>query len=198
MGMGNIRSVANALIALNCDIKILEDVHGLSEAERIVLPGVGAFGDAMRHLREGNWIEPLEREVLKKGKIFLGICLGLQVLGTTGTEHGLHQGLNWIPGKVDRLQVSPKLRIPHVGWNNVLFQIRTGFYSDLGETQAFYFVHSYALEPEDKSVVSGVCEYGTVFTASIQKDNIIATQYHPEKSQKAGLAVLKNFLKMRS
>jgi glutamine amidotransferase len=129
-----------------------------------------------------------------RGKPLLGICLGMQLLATRSTEHGDHQGLGWIPGVVDRLpDDDPDVRIPHMGWNDVRFLRTGGLFRDLGESQTFYFVHSYALRPDDPALASGQCDYGTTFTTAIEHENLFATQFHPEKSQKTGLAVLHNF-----
>jgi glutamine amidotransferase len=131
--------------------------------------------------------------VREVGKPFIGLCLGMQLLATSGTEHGVRPGLGWIGGTVDRLPENG-VRIPHVGWNDVKLVRRDGLYADLPETGVFYFVHSYVLQPEDPSIVTGVCDYGAEFCASVETGNIFATQYHPEKSQKAGLSVLGRFL----
>lgn len=192
-GMGNLRSVANAFESMGAEVKIATEPAMLREASGIVLPGVGAFGDGMRNLHERNFVKELEAQVLAGGKPFLGLCLGLQLLGTTGFEYGTHAGLGWIPGVVDRLPVPPELRVPHIGWNDVRIVQREGLYAGLGEKQVCYFVHSYALQPEDPGVVSGVCDYGVEFVASISRGNIHATQFHPEKSHKAGLAMLRNW-----
>ena len=196
-GMGNLRSVANAFEALGCSAHISNDPADLKTAERIVLPGVGAFGDGVHNLQSAGWIDALEEEVKHEGKPFLGLCLGMQMLATTGTEHGLHAGLNWVRGVVERIpSADPNIRVPHIGWNDVIFIKKEGLYDGVGATQVFYFVHSYVLRPEDPEVISGVCSYGIEFVASIEMDNIWATQYHPEKSQKGGLKVLENFLNM--
>ncbi len=198
-GMGNLRSVLNALNVLEQEAIVARSPDELRLASAIVLPGVGAFGDGMRNLRHAGWVDALEEEVRRKGKPFLGICLGMELLATTGTEHGAHEGLNWVPGVVDRIRpADPALRVPHIGWNDVRFARRNGLYAGLGETQSFYFVHSYVLRPEDRSVISGVCDHGGDFVASIEVDNLFATQYHPEKSHRAGLAVMRNFIGQRS
>jgi glutamine amidotransferase len=197
-GMGNLRSVVNALGVLGVPASIARHPEDLSRAEKIILPGVGAFGDGMKNLRAIGWIEAMEEEVRDKGKPFLGICLGLQLLATRGTEHGIHEGLNWMPGTVERLPANgPALRVPHIGWNDVNFLKKDGLYAGLDASQAFYFVHSYVFRPVDPDVVSGVCSYGVEFAASVEKDNIHATQFHPEKSHKAGLTVLRNFVEAR-
>lgn len=182
-GMGNVQSVVNALEFIGSSAVLTREPREIQSADRIILPGVGAFGDGMKNLRDFGLIPILEEEVLKKKKPFLGICLGLQLLGTTGLEYGRNQGLGWIPGLVDRLPSENGLRIPHIGWNDV---------KPLGG--AYYFVHSYHLVPEDKSVVTGWCEYGITFCAAIQKDNIWGAQFHPEKSHKDGLKYLRNFI----
>ena len=196
-GMGNLRSVANAFEWLGCDANIVERPRDLEGADRIVLPGVGAFGDGIRKLRTGGWIDTLEEEVRRKGKLFLGVCLGMQLLATTSTEHGTHNGMNWIPGVVERIQCEDiHVRVPHIGWNDVYFTGVGPLYGGMESSGVFYFAHSYVFRPTDLSVVNGVCHHGIEFAASVGIGNIFATQYHPEKSQSAGLAVLKNFLRM--
>jgi glutamine amidotransferase len=193
-GMGNLRSVFNAFHQVGSEATISRDPNDLRKATKIVLPGVGAFGDAMKNLTEMGFLDVLHDEVKHKGKPFLGICLGMQLLATTGTEHGHCQGFDWIPGKVVRIEGEKSgVRIPHIGWNDVRLVKREGLYRNLSDPQAFYFVHSYVLVPDDESVISGMCEYGDNFVASIEKDNIYAIQFHPEKSHKIGLNVLKNF-----
>ena len=194
-GMGNLKSIANAFTALGADVKVTVSPDELKLAERIVLPGVGAFGDGMHNLREHGWIEALNEEVMVKKKPFLGVCLGMQLLASLSTEHGKHEGFGWIPGEVDRINAN-NVRVPHIGWNDVRFVKNGGIYSGMDDAQVFYFVHSYVFKPDDPSVVSGLCSYGGEFTASIEKDNIYATQFHPEKSHKKGLMVLKNFLEV--
>ena len=193
-GMGNLRSVANAFKALGGEPEIVTRAEQLAAADRIVLPGVGAFADGMRNLREGGWDEALEEEVHGKGKPFLGLCIGMQLLASLGTEHGETEGLAWIPGVCERLGNGNGLRVPHIGWNDVEFTQPDGLYAGLDGADAFYFVHSYVLRPEDESVVSGVCEYGGPFVASVEAGNVRAAQFHPEKSHRAGLKMLANFL----
>jgi len=198
-GMGNLRSVSNACEALGRPAKIATDPGDLRDAERIILPGVGAFGDAMTNLAASGWVEVLENEVRRKGKFFLGLCLGMQVLAATGTEFGIHAGLGWIDGTVVRLETGdPALRIPHMGWNSVTVARKDGLLAGIGESPVFYFVHSYVLQPADPSVVTAHCTYGVAFAAVVECGNIQATQFHPEKSHEAGLTVLKNFLSRRA
>jgi imidazole glycerol-phosphate synthase subunit HisH len=195
-GMGNLRSVYNAFRTLGRAVTIASKPEQLRDAWGIVLPGVGAFGDGMHHLREWGFAEELDRQVLRGGKPFLGLCLGMQLLATTGFEHGENPGLNWIQGTVERIKFpngNEKLRIPHIGWNEVRFEKKEGLYVGLGERQSFYFVHSFVLKPNDPCIVSGMCDYGSDLVASVEFENIVATQFHPEKSHKAGLTVLRNW-----
>lgn len=198
-GMGNIRSVLNAFEAIGKTALRISDPKTLGTVSAIVLPGVGAFRDGMANLRNSGFIEALDEEVQNRGKPFLGLCLGLQLLAEYGTEHGDHAGLGWISGSCKRLAVPPKdpdLRVPHIGWNDVRFSTGEGIYRELGESQSFYFVHSYVLHPDDPSIVTGRCDHGENFVASIQSGHIFATQYHPEKSQAAGLKVLSNWCEL--
>jgi glutamine amidotransferase len=197
-GLGNLRSVMNAVHAVGHDAVIATESSMLDAAEKVILPGVGAFADGMRGLREGGWIERLERDVREGGKPLLGLCLGMQLLATTGTEHGTHQGLGWIAGTAERLPALNGIRIPHIGWNDVRITRWSTLYDRTAESAAFYFVHSYVLRPQDPAVVSGVTTHGVDFAASVEIENIYATQFHPEKSQKAGLSVLKRFMDLRS
>jgi imidazole glycerol-phosphate synthase subunit HisH len=191
--MGNLRSVANAFDAIGTRTRISEHPSDLDLASGIVLPGVGAFGDGIRNLHEQGWVEALERNVVQLGKPFLGLCLGMQLLCARGTEHGDHEGLGYVPGSVVRMSPNGAARIPHIGWNEVEITNSDGLYEGLGETQHFYFVHSYVLDPEDPRAVSGIADHGGSFVASVEVENVSGTQFHPEKSQKAGLTVLRNF-----
>ena len=198
-GMGNLRSVFNAFEFIGAAVEIISDPRDLKRATGIVLPGVGAFGDGIRNLHTRGFVGAMEEEVRSKGKPLLGICLGMQLLAKTGYEYGENPGLGWIDGVVDRLPVpeaEPRLRIPHIGWNDVRFAKRDGLFAGLGETSCFYFVHSYALRPTDGGIVSGECGYGANFVAAIETGNIYATQFHPEKSHRAGLTVLRNFIRL--
>jgi glutamine amidotransferase len=198
-GMGNLRSVANAFEHLGCRAEILAEPRDAGRADRIVLPGVGAFGDGIGNLRAGGWVPALEEEVLGRGKPFIGLCLGMQLLAGRGTEHGEWAGLGWVPGLVRRLAAAdPSVRIPHIGWNTVEVAGREGLYRESQGEQVFYFVHSYVFYPDDPAIVSGYCTHGERFPASLEWKNIFATQYHPEKSQRCGLAVLQNFLRCES
>ena len=194
-GMGNLRSVANAFEAIGCRPTISSNPDELPAAARIVLPGVGAFVDGMSNLRAGGWVEPLAREVLERGTPFLGICLGMQLLATTGTEGKIYPGLNWIGGIVERIEASdPSIRVPHIGWNDVRFKHGTAMYDGLRDSEAFYFVHSYVLQPDESSIANATCDHGMDFCASVVSKNIWAVQFHPEKSQGPGLRLLRNFV----
>jgi glutamine amidotransferase len=198
-GMGNLRSVANAFEALGRPVELATRPELLRGVDGIVLPGVGAFGDAMRNLHERGFVGPLEEEVRGRGVPFLGLCLGMQLVATESVEHGTHAGLGWVPGRVVRIEPNGRpVRVPHIGWNEVRFTSGTRLFAEVGEAQTFYFVHSYVFRPESDGVVSGVCEYDGPFAASIETGNIFGTQFHPEKSQQAGLAALRNFIRICS
>ena len=191
-GMGNLRSVAKAFEALQVKSQISNQPDEIEAATRLVLPGVGAFGEGMANLRKLNLIELLTDKV-KQGTPFLGICLGMQMLAQSSTEGGLHQGLGWIEGQVDLLtSPSGKLKLPHVGWNEVE-AAESRLYRGLSTRPSFYFVHSYQLITQAALLVSRA-EYGSSFVASLEQENLWGTQFHPEKSQKSGMQVLRNFL----
>lgn len=193
--MGNVTSVANAFRAIGANVFISNRFDEIETADRIVLPGVGAFGEGVKHLRELNLIKPLEELVLKRKKPFLGICLGMQLLATIGHEFEINQGLNWIPGEVNQLAVG-NLRLPHIGWNNFsALPQPSSLLSGIGTDVDFYYVHSYHFVPKDTSTVMATCEYGQTFPAVIAWENIMGVQFHPEKSQKAGEKLLLNFIK---
>ncbi len=192
-GMGNLFSVKNALESLGVEVVISRNPEDLKRSDRIILPGVGAFPDGMKNLKESGIIPALEEEVLRKKKPFLGICLGMQLLGSVGEEYKETAGLGWLPGRVRRFQTDKKqFCIPHVGWNEVAAK-DNHLFKGL-PNPIFYFVHSYHLVPEDLSAVIATCDYGEIFAAAVQKENIFGVQFHPEKSQKDGLKVLENFL----
>ncbi len=190
---GNVRSVANALEALGAAVQISRSAEVLQSADALILPGVGAFGDGMANLKRFGLISTLEELVLRQKKPFLGICVGMQLLAQTGFEGGEHTGLGWVEAEVIRFE-TPGLKVPHVGWNDVRITQKSKLLGEAGEVHSYYFVHSYHLRCRDASIISGVCEYGTEFPAVIERGNIFAVQFHPEKSQKHGLQLLSNFL----
>jgi len=200
-GMGNLRSVQKGFEKVGFEAVVTSEPNVVLEADRVVLPGVGAFRDCMKNLEEGGFIEPILR-VIREGRPFLGICLGLQLLFTESEEFGLHAGLNVIPGRVVRFpegmrQDDEELKVPHMGWNQISVKRRPQAFAGIPDGAAFYFVHSYYVRPEDPSVVATTTDYGMEFCSSIWNDNIVATQFHPEKSQEQGLAILKNFGEMK-
>ncbi len=191
-GMGNLRSVHKAFEAVGHQAVVTRDVATIKNASHVVLPGVGAFGDCMVNLERYGLTEVI-RASIQSGKPFLGICLGLQVLFTESEEFGLHKGLGIIPGKVKRFRVGPTLKVPHMGWNQVDFQRTCPLFDGIAYGAHWYFVHSYYVDPEDQQVVATTTTYGASFVSSIWRDNLIACQFHPEKSQTVGLRLVKNF-----
>jgi len=196
--MGNTQSVANAFESLGANPVITNDLAVLESADALVLPGVGAFPVGMKNLESLGLIPILNYLVLEKKKPFLGLCLGMQLIAKKGFEVEECNGLGWIDATVKPLSVSHGLKVPHVGWNDVLPVRNSVVLGELQEIKSFYFVHSFIVEPEDASICVGTCEYGNNFTAVIERGNIMATQFHPEKSQKNGLQLLSNFLSCSS
>ncbi len=195
IGLGNQRSVANALDAIGADYRPCQHPEDLAACSALILPGVGSFADASQRIIQQGWLKTLNQEVLDKQKPYLGICLGMQFLATTGFENGTSPGLNWIPGEVRPLSPSqPDLTIPHMGWNDVRFQQQdNGLSKGLGANACFYFMHSFQFCTETEGHVKGFTEYGDRVTACVENQHIWGAQFHPEKSQGAGLAVIRNF-----
>ncbi len=196
-GMGNLRSVLNALQAVGAEARLGTGPADVAAAGALVLPGVGAFGEAMQRLAARGLVAALRDAVGAGGTPLLGICLGMQLLATTGTEHGEHEGLGLMAGRVVPFDFPPEhraLRVPHVGWNDVRFRKTDGLHAGMGEAQAFYFTHSYHLRPDDPADVAGVCDYGIDFVASVERGNVSGAQFHPEKSHQMGLRLIRNWL----
>jgi glutamine amidotransferase len=193
-GLGNLFSVAKAFEMIGAEVMISADPAAIAQADRLVLPGVGAFGDGMDYLSRNGLDKILSNEVLVNKKPFLGICLGMQLLGDVGFEYGEHKGLSWIKGKVRKLEVSGDLKVPHVGWNDVVRVKESPMFEGIKNSADFYFVHSYQLVCEESDNIVATTTYGETVTAAVQKDNIFATQFHPEKSQEVGLKLLENFV----
>jgi len=195
--MGNVRSILNAFDLLGEQVEITDSPAKLSSAEAIILPGVGAFSDGMKNLRQKDLIKVLKREVIDKKKPYLGICLGLEFLAEKSFEGGEHEGFGWLKGTVMRIKPSDlSLKIPHMGWNDTMILKNAGLLKDI-KNPTFYFLHSYYLKVDDteRDIITSVCNYGgTSITATLQKDNIYAVQFHPEKSQSDGIKLLKNFI----
>ncbi|HUH42996.1 MAG TPA: imidazole glycerol phosphate synthase subunit HisH [Sulfurimonas sp.] len=196
--MGNLRSVQKAFEEVGCNAIISNHHDIIKKASKIVLPGVGAFRDGMKHLKELGLIELLNQEIIENKKPFLGICLGMQLLAKNGYENGETAGLGWIDAEVVKFDFShqkEKLKIPHVGWNSVTYKNSNKLFKDVQNESDFYFVHSYYFQT-DENVITSTTDYGYDFVSSINKDNIFALQFHPEKSQTAGLRVIKNFVNL--
>jgi glutamine amidotransferase len=193
--MGNLRSVQKAFEKIGRQALITSDRAELAHAKRIVLPGVGAFGDAIAELKRRDLVQPV-KDAIGAGKPFLGICLGLQLLFDVGYEGGEFEGLGVLRGKCVRFDLPHELKVPHMGWNRGTIRRRAPILEGIEDDTFFYFVHSYYVVPEDKSVVAIETEYGRPFCAAVWKENLFATQFHPEKSQADGLRMLKNFAEM--
>lgn len=197
-GMGNLRSVVKAFEEIDEPVELIDDPRLLKGASRIILPGVGAFGQGMENIRQMGWAEALDREVIDNKKPILGICLGMQLLLERSFEKGEHQGLGWIKGDVSLLserQEKP-LRLPHMGWNDIVIRDACDLFDKLPPNPTFYFVHSYISGCKDNNIILASCDYGADFPAVIRQDNIFACQFHPEKSHHNGLTFLKNFVHM--
>jgi glutamine amidotransferase len=194
-GMGNLGSVMNALEAIGADATLVAEPAHIEGAKGILLPGVGAFGEGMANLHRLGMVESI-KEAVQTGRPLLGICLGMQLLADAGSEHGIHEGLGLIAGQVKQLQPLPekRLRLPHIGWNDLRCEKREGLFKGLREVEAFYFVHSFVFHPKDVAVTAGTTEYGEEFVSAIEQDNVWAAQFHPEKSHKAGMTLLRNWV----
>ena len=191
-GMGNLRSVQKAFESLGVEAAICTDASELTDCPKMVLPGVGAFRDAIHELKQQDMVGPI-RDHVASGRPFLGICLGLQLLFDVSYEDGEWEGLGLVPGKVVRFEDQPGLKIPHMGWNILQVAKPNPLLAGIAAGSYVYFVHSYHVVPDDESVIATRTEHGIPFVSSIARDNLFATQFHPEKSQSVGLRLLKNF-----
>ena len=189
-GMGNLRSVEKGFQKVGVAAKVTSSPQVIDNAEAVVLPGVGAFRDCIRNLTDLSLTDPIVRSI-RKGKPYLGICLGLQVLFSESEEFGTCKGLDVFRGKVIRFGTG--MKVPHMGWNTVTLTNRPPVFNGIEDNAYFYFVHSYYVVPEDNSVIAGTTDYNGSFTSMIWKDNVVATQFHPEKSQGLGLRILEGF-----
>ncbi len=206
-GMGNIRSVEKGFLKMGAEVRVTADPKVISDAAGIVLPGVGAFKDCMRNLDSMNLLGVIVKEI-EKGKPYLGICLGLQILFSDSEEFGFCRGMDILKGRVVRFRFGHEvpdggeagscqgLKIPHMGWNTARLSRRPPLFREIPDDTYFYFVHSYYVVPEEEGVIASRTEYGVDFVSMVWKDNVIATQFHPEKSQGAGLKILKGFNEM--
>lgn len=196
--MGNLRSVQKALERVGHETEITSDPHRVAGADRLVLPGVGGFGEAIAEIRRRDLEQPI-LDFLATERPFLGVCLGLQLLFETGYEGGTHRGLGVLQGDVVRFAIDPALKVPHMGWNRVNAAGEpTPILDRIPADAHFYFVHSYHVRPADPAVVALECDYGGNFCAMIRRGNLFATQFHPEKSQADGLRLLENFASLPS
>lgn len=195
-GMSNLRSVSKALEKLGSRVTVSDQVSDIEKAEKIVLPGVGAFGDAMKELETRQLAEPL-KSFMRSGRPFLGICLGLQLLFDSSDESPAVRGLGVLPGKVSRFIPSVEFKVPHMGWNQLgIRKPDCGLLRGVNNGAFVYFVHSYYAIPQSQDIVLADCDYSSRFTAMIWKDNIYGCQFHPEKSQETGLRILENFVNL--
>jgi glutamine amidotransferase len=196
-GMGNLRSVQKAFEHVGAHARIVTRAGDIAGADRLVLPGVGAFQDAAATLRDQGFVDPILRHI-ESGRPFLGICLGLQLLFEVGYEDGEHRGLGVLPGKCVRFDVDQTLglKVPHMGWNQLEFKQPAPIFKHLDEGCGVYFVHAYHVVPKDASIIATTTDYGRPFVSSIWRENVVATQFHPEKSQAVGLKILSNFAAM--
>jgi len=194
-GMGNVRSLRNAFEYLEEDVAVTSDPGELEAADRVVLPGVGAFGDAMVAIRERRLEAVLTRLALNVQKPMLGICLGMQLFARTSSEHGKHSGLGWIDADIRRLDVARPLKVPHVGWNELHFAADDWLFQGIRPEEAnFYFVHSFHMACHHAADLIATTDYGGPVTAVVRSGNLVATQFHPEKSQDNGLKLLENWV----
>lgn len=190
--MGNLRSVQKGIERIGGEARISSDPQEIAAAEKLILPGVGAFGDAMAEINRRDLASPI-RDFIDSGRPFLGICLGLQLLFERGFEHGEHEGLGVLAGDVVRFDLPDTYKVPHMGWNTVSKRSEAPILADVCDETYFYFVHSFYVRPADPSVIALESDYGGKFCAMVWRDNLFATQFHPEKSQSDGLKLLAAF-----
>lgn len=193
---GNIRSVEKALQFLGAETCVTRDEKEILAADHVILPGVGAFGDAMNKLRN-NGLEGVIHQVVAQKTPFLGICLGLQLLFEASEEAEGVKGLGILPGRIVRIPEAPGLKIPHIGWNSLQFPSEGRLFQGIAKESYVYFVHSYYLQAEEPEIVKATTEYGVTIHASVEKGNVFACQFHPEKSSDVGMQILKNFIAIK-
>lgn len=192
---GNIKSVEKALAFLSAETAVTRDAETILQADKVILPGVGSFGDAMEKLHRYGLV-PVIRQVIERGTPFLGICLGLQLLFESSEESPGVAGLGILEGKILRIPERDDLKVPHIGWNSLRFPNKGRLFSGIPEEPYVYFVHSYYLEAKDAGIVTAVSEYGVQIHASVESGNVFACQFHPEKSSDTGLFILRNFVNL--
>jgi glutamine amidotransferase len=194
-GSGNQRSVYNMIEHIGYESKISDDFNIIKSSDCIILPGVGSYSGLIKKLKKKNLINILNDEVIVKKKLYLGICVGMQILSTFGEEFGINFGLNWIPGVVRKLRTTNNI-LPHIGWNNIKIEKKNEILNNIDDNSDFYFLNSFCFVPTDKKYVLASTYYDENFTSIINKDNIFGVQFHPEKSQKSGIQIISNFLKL--
>ena len=192
--MGNLRSVVNAFEYVGAQVKLSSQAKDLKQADGIVVPGQGAFRDCIKCLRENKFVEALNEAVIDNKKPYLGICLGMQILAEKSFEGGEFMGLGWIKGEVRKIEPSQNFKVPHLGWDEIKIKRKIKLWVGLSKNPCFYFAHSYVLYPDDAKVITATTDYGGEFPVAVQKDNIMAVLFHPEKSQHEGLQPIKNFV----
>ncbi len=192
--ISNLTSVLNALRYIGVEVKVIADPDGLEDCTHLVLPGVGSFSRGISNLKKIGFVSPI-REWAREGRPLIGICLGMQLLAEEGEEFGPSKGLGLIPGRVVRVKTDdPSLRLPHIGWNDVERRGESRLLAGVNTSPIYYFVHSYAYDDPQADYVTGICQYGGAQVAIVEQGNVFGTQFHPEKSQKNGMALLKNFI----
>ena len=193
-GSGNLRSVQKALERVGVEAHVTDDPNVVAESSHLVLPGVGAFGDAIRAIRGRGLVEPILAHI-RADRPFLGICMGLQLLFESGSEGGHHEGLGVLAGEVTRFELPPGMKIPHMGWNQVSWRTAGTSQPTGNDGDHFYFVHSYVARPRDETVIAATSDYGGPFCAAVARGRLFATQFHPEKSQSAGMELLRTCMR---
>lgn len=192
-GMGNIQSVKNAFELLNNKVEIISNPSNIKNADGIILPGVGAFGNAINNLKERKFIEPLKDAVINQKVPILGICLGMQLLADKSEEKGNHEGLSFISGEICKIPDKEGYKLPHIGWNDLTIKKKEPLFKNIVDKGSFYFVHSYRFECDYKFVVA-TTNYGHNINAAVQNENVFGVQFHPERSQRKGLRLINNFV----
>ena len=197
-GAGNLKSVCNSLDAMNAKTKSVKSPEDLCEVTSIIFPGVGSFGDSAHHLEKQNLSEPLKNWIIED-RPFLGICIGFQMLFEASDESPAVVGLGVLPGKVVKFSKEQELKIPHMGWNKLIIKQKFDpIWEGINNAPHFYFVHSFYPQPDENEIIASTTQYGCEFTSSVRRGNLFATQFHPEKSQGAGLRLIRNFLSLNS
>lgn len=195
-GMGNVRSVLNALAFVGIKASLIDKPSDLQRADAVIIPGQGAFRDCIKCLQEKKFVTALNEQVMKLKKPYLGICLGMQILGEKSFEGGEFAGLGWVKGVVKKIQPKQNLKVPHLGWNEVKVKLQVGLFKNIPNGACFYFAHSFVLYPGDPGMTVATTDYGGKFPVALVQDNVMAVQFHPEKSQQEGLQLLRNFGEM--